>query len=105
MNKISSADFQSAVLEAQGPVLVDFSATWCGPCRMLEPILEELSGSHKDSVSFVKVDIDEASDIAGRYGVVNVPTLILFKGGEERARRLGLSPRPVLESWLKDNAK
>lgn len=103
MNKIASGDFQSAVLDSDKPVVVDFSATWCGPCRMLEPVLKDLEASHGDSVGFVKVDIDESGDIASRFGVVNVPTLILFSGGEEKGRKVGVSPKPVLETWIKEN--
>jgi thioredoxin 1 len=104
VNKIETADFQAAVIESEQLVVVDFSATWCGPCRMLEPVLAQLEEQYAGSVNFVKVDIDVSGDLASKFGVVNVPTLVLFKGGEPVSRKVGLSPKPVLESWIKENS-
>ena len=103
MDKIASADFQGTVLDSTTPVLVDFSATWCGPCRVLEPVLKQLD-DELEAIKFVKVDIDESGDIAQKYAVTSVPTLIVFKGGEESARKVGGSPKPVLASWIRDNS-
>ncbi len=102
--KVGEGDFKSAVLESEHPVVVDFFATWCGPCRMIAPILDELSGTYAGRVKFVKVDIDEAPGIAQEYAVTGVPTLVLFKGGEAADRKVGAAPKPTLESWVSDHA-
>ena len=100
IKKISDGDFQATVLDSSEPVLVDFFATWCGPCRLLDPILKDLSSGYGEKVKFVKVDIDEAQSVAEKYAVVSVPTLVLFKDGKEAGRKVGAAPKPVLESWI-----
>ncbi|MBQ9786111.1 MAG: thioredoxin [Clostridia bacterium] len=85
---ISKDAFENEVLGAESPVLVDFYATWCGPCKMLAPILDEVS-EESDKVKIVKVDIDENMDIAEKYGIMSIPTLIVFKEGQEIAREVG----------------
>ncbi len=100
MEKIGGDQFNSAVLEADQPVVVDFFATWCGPCRMLEPTLKDLEAANQGKVKFVKVDIDEAQQVAEQFAVMSVPTLVLFKGGQEADRKVGAAPKPALESWL-----
>ena len=102
--QIGDGDFKAQVLESESPVLVDFYATWCGPCRMITPILDELSGTYDGQVKFVKVDIDQAPATAQEYAVVSVPTLVMFKGGQEADRKVGASPKPTLESWVKQYA-
>lgn len=104
MDKIGSADFQSSVLDSTTPVLVDFSATWCGPCRVLEPVLKDLAAENEGTVKFVKIDIDESGDIAAKFSVTSVPTLVMFNGGEEKARKIGGSPKPVLAGWIRENS-
>ena len=101
---VSSSDFQSKVLDAQGPVLVDFFATWCGPCKMLAPTLDEVAAEVAGRAQVYKLDIDQSPDIAQRYGVMSVPTLIAFEGGQVKkqadrrpaqagpARHAGLAP-------------
>ena len=83
-------------------VLVDFFATWCGPCKMLGPVLEDLASDRAD-VQIVKVDVDEATDLARKYGVMSVPTLILFKDGKEVDKTIGYLPKELLTSWIEKN--
>ena len=80
-------------------VLVDFFATWCGPCKMLSPILEEMA-NERSSVKIVKVDIDESMDLARRYGIMSVPTLLLFKDGKLISQTTGFMPKTDLENWI-----
>lgn len=82
VREISEAEFQAAVLESGKPVVVDFWAPWCGPCRMVAPELDKLAGSVGDAVEFVKVNVDEARDVAIRYGIMSIPTIAKFEGGE-----------------------
>lgn len=81
VREISESQFQSEVLDAGKPVIVDFWAPWCGPCRMVAPELEKLAGKVGDSVAFVKVNVDEARDVAMRYGIMSIPTIAKFEGG------------------------
>ncbi len=97
---ISSADFQSKVLDADKPVRVDFFATWCGPCRMLAPVLEEVASEVAGRAYVYKVDIDQSPDLAGRYGVSSVPTLIAFENGQVKKQTLGAQPKQNLLAML-----
>ncbi len=90
---VTSADFQSKVLESDIPVLVDFFATWCGPCRMLAPVLEEVAAEVAGKAKVVKLDIDQSPDIAQRYGVMSVPTLIVFENGQVKRQTVGAQPK------------
>lgn len=83
-------------------VLVDFFATWCGPCKMLTPVLEELSERGAE-VKIVKMDVDECSNLAKKYAIMSVPTLMLFKNGEVIATEHGFMPKPMLEEWINKN--
>ncbi|MFV0250063.1 MAG: thioredoxin [Bacilli bacterium] len=83
-------------------VLVDFFATWCGPCKMLTPVLEELA-SDRDSIKIVKIDVDECNDLARNFGVMSVPTLILFKEGKKIATKSGYMPKDTLTNWINEN--
>jgi len=83
-------------------VLVDFHATWCGPCKMLTPIIEELA-NERSSVEFVKADVDELRDIARQYGIMSVPTLILFKNGNIVSQKSGFMPKEILSDWINEN--
>lgn len=93
---VKSADFKSKVLEADKPVLVDFFATWCGPCKMLAPTIDTLSKEMEGKAYVYKVDIDESQDVAAAYRVSSVPTLILFKDGQPVKKTVGAQPKESL---------
>jgi thioredoxin 1 len=96
----SDSSFAGDVLQSDKPVLVDFWAEWCGPCRAIAPILEEVASARQDSLRVVKVNVDESPELAGRYGVRSIPTLILFQGGQPQAQRVGSLRRVELEAFL-----
>ena len=98
---VTDSSFQADVLEAGKPVLVDFWAEWCGPCRMIAPSLEEISGELADRLDIVKANLEEAGEVATRYRVQTIPQLVLFKDGQEAARwTRGAAPKSVLKGWL-----
>lgn len=99
MKSVGNSNFSSEVLDFSGVVVVDFFATWCGPCRMLTPILEELEDELKD-VKFVKIDIDEAEDIAADYDIMSVPTLLLFKNGDVVSTCVGSTSKSRVIDWI-----
>ena len=99
IQEINNAEFEEVVLKSDKPVLVDFNATWCGPCRMLKPVLEEIADERAD-VKVVGIDVDENRDLAGEYGVFSIPCLILFKDGAEADRSVGLVPKEQLLALL-----
>ena len=100
VSQIDDQGFKSKVLESPTPVLVDFFATWCGPCHAIAPTLEEISREMADRLTVVKVDVDESPDTASTYGVTSIPTLVLFKGGQEAWRRVGAAPKRTLTEEL-----
>ena len=97
---VTDSSFQADVLGADKPVLVDFWAEWCGPCRMIAPALEELSQELGDRVKIVKLNIDENPDAPGRYGVRGIPTMILFSDGQPAATKVGAEPKSRIQAWL-----
>lgn len=97
---ISDADFQKVVLESDIPVLLDFTAVWCGPCKAIAPLLDQLADAQKGKLKVVKMDVDHNPQTPSRFGVQNIPTLILFRNGREEARRVGSLSRAALDSWV-----
>ncbi|MBC7506895.1 MAG: thioredoxin [Sandarakinorhabdus sp.] len=96
---VTDASFHSDVISSEKPVLVDFWAEWCGPCRQIGPALEEIN-NELDGVDIVKINIDENPDAPTRYGVRGIPTMILFKNGAPVATKVGAAPKSQLKSWL-----
>lgn len=97
---ITDASFATDVLQADGPVLVDFWAEWCGPCKMIGPSLEEISDELAGKVTIAKINIDENPDAPGKYGVRGIPTMILFKNGAPAATKVGAAPKSALKGWI-----
>jgi thioredoxin 1 len=100
VGKVSDATFDAEVLKAQGPVVVDFWAEWCGPCRMIAPALDEIASAMGDKVKIVKLNVDENPQIASKYSVMSIPTLMIFKGGELASRQVGAAPKQKLQQWI-----
>lgn len=100
VKQVNEVAFEKEVLSSGKPVLVDFWAEWCGPCRALAPIFEEVASTYHTQVSFVKVNIDEDPNIASKYGVMSIPTLILFKNGQVEAVKMGLLSKSQLSAFL-----
>ena len=99
--KVDKSNFQNAVLGSAEPVVVDFWAEWCGPCRMIAPALEELSNEYAGKVKVAKVNIDENPEIAAQFGIRSIPTLYMFKGGEVVDQMIGAAPKGRLSDWMK----
>ena len=97
---VTDASFADDVLNSDKPVLVDFWADWCGPCKMIAPALEEISEELADKVTIAKVDIMENTDIAAKFGVQSIPLMVLFKDGQPVAQKLGAAPKSQLKGWL-----
>ena len=100
VGKTSDASFEADVLKSAEPVVVDFWAEWCGPCRMIAPALDEISGQVGDKVKIVKLNVDENPDTAAKYGIMSIPTLLMFKNGEISSRQVGAAPKQKLHQWI-----
>lgn len=98
--EITDSNFDEIVAGSDKPVLIDFWAEWCGPCKMIGPVVEELAGEYKDSAVIGKLDVDAHPEVAGKLGIRSIPTLLFFKGGEIVDRQVGAVPKSVLESKL-----
>jgi len=100
VHDFTTANFDSEVLKADLPVLVDFTATWCGPCKALAPIVDKIADEFEGKIKVGKVDIDAAPEVAAKYGVRSVPTVIVFRGGQKSGSQVGLSTRDKLVKLL-----
>jgi thioredoxin 1 len=99
---VTTATFEAEVVKSAIPVVADFWAEWCGPCRMIAPVLKELARDYKDRLKVAKINVDEEPDLASRYGIQSIPTLLFFKGGEMVRQQIGAVPRAVLEKIVKE---
>jgi thioredoxin 1 len=100
MKQVTDSSFETDVLKAEGPVLVDFWAEWCGPCKQIAPFLDELSKDMEGKVTVAKVNVDENPGAPGKYGVRGIPTMILFKDGQVAATKIGALPKSKLYEWV-----
>ncbi|MEM9706260.1 MAG: thioredoxin TrxA [Pseudomonadota bacterium] len=98
---ITDDSFEADVLQADGPVLVDFWASWCGPCKQIAPALEELASEHEGNLTVAKINIDENPETPGKYGVRGIPTLMIFNGGDLAATKVGAAPKTAIDAWIK----
>jgi thioredoxin 1 len=100
VGKVSDTTFESEVIKATGPVVVDFWAEWCGPCKMIAPALEEIATSLGDKVKILKLNVDENPQTAAKYGIQSIPTLMLFKDGAMASKQIGAAPKQKLQQWI-----
>ena len=101
--EFTDSNFDAEVLKSDKPVLVDFWAPWCGPCKMVGPIIEKLSAELKDTVKIGKLNVDDSTAVATEYGIQSIPTMILFKGGKPVAQTMGFQPEPKLRAFIDAN--
>ena len=100
LSETNDKDVGVDVLESKIPVLVDFSADWCGPCNQLAPVLEELAKEYKDKIKFVKINIEKSPEVPTQYGVRGIPNLIIFKNGKVKDSKVGALPKKALQNWI-----
>ena len=103
VGKVSDANFEAEVLNSTGPVVVDFWAEWCGPCKMIGPALEELASEYEGRLKVAKVNVDENPNLPAQYGVRGIPALFMFKGGEVVSNRTGAAPKASLKGWIEES--
>ncbi len=103
MEQVNDTNFEQEVLKSEKPVLVDFFAVWCGPCRQMLPIADELSNEMADVVKIVKLDVDEAEQVSAKYEIQSIPTMILFKAGQKVAEHHGACGKSELVDWIKSS--
>ncbi len=104
MNEIKSTQqFEQDVLNSNHPVFVDFWATWCGPCQMVSPIVEELAKEYEDKVNFVKVDVDQNKELASKYNIMSIPTLAIFRNGQVVAQTAGAGSKELIRNYIDKN--
>jgi thioredoxin 1 len=99
---LTSANYEDEVVKSEIPVLVDFWATWCGPCRMIAPIIEEISEEYQGKLKVCKVNVDEEEELAIKFGITSIPTLLLFKGGKVVKKTLGYMPKDAVEKFINE---
>lgn len=103
VSAVNDLNFDSEVVNAETPVLVDFTATWCGPCRQIAPLVDQLADEYQGKAKVVKLDIDESPNTAAKYKIRGVPTILVFKGGEVVSQQVGMAPKTVLASMIDKN--
>lgn len=100
VNKVTRETFDTEVLKSEKPVLVDFYADWCGPCKMMAPLVEEIADEN-DAYKVCKINVDDAQEIASRYGIVSIPTLMVFKNGQAEGKTVGVQPKQTIVNMMK----
>ncbi len=99
---VTKSNFDAEVIKSEVPVVADFWAEWCGPCRMIAPVLKQLAQEYKDRIKIAKIDVDKEGELAEKYNIVSIPTILVFNKGEVVKQQIGAVPRPILEKMIRD---